>query len=184
MQIDHDSAAALEELVLLVNTDDWDVLVDTATLAAFLDERDISGARAGDDDELASMERLRHRLRDVFELASNGDQNGVVGAVNSLIADVRAVPRLVEHDGLPPHLHYAPSDAPLDERLGAEIGVSLAIVVRDGGIDRLRMCASPDCNDVLVDLSKNRSRRYCSTQCANRQHVAAYRQRQAVAGFD
>ena len=31
---------------------------------------------------------------------------------------------------------------------------------------------------VLVDLSKNRSRRFCDTgNCGNRQHVAAYRER-------
>ena len=180
MQIDHDSACALEELALLVNTDDRDVLADQDALVAFLDEQEISGTRAGDDEELAAMRRLRNRLREAFVLSVIGDRDGVIDAVNSLIADTRAVPRLVEHDGLPPHLHYTPSDAPLDQRLGAEIGVSLAIVLRDSGIDRLRICASPDCTNVFVDLSKNRSRRYCSTQCANRQHVAAYRQRQAT----
>ena len=41
-----------------------------------------------------------------------------------------------------------------------------------------RICAAPDCQAVLVDLSKNRSRRYCDTgNCGNRQHVAAYRER-------
>jgi len=32
---------------------------------------------------------------------------------------------------------------------------------------------------VHVDLSKNRSRRFCSTACANRTNVAAYRTRLA-----
>jgi len=180
MQLDHDSALALEELILLVNNDDHDVLADRRSLADFLDGRQISGSRAGDDDELASMQRLRRRLRDVFDLVVAGDRDAVVEAVNTLIAEAGAVPRLVEHDGIAPHLHYTPSDAPLDQRLGAEVAVALAILVRDSGLDRLRTCASPDCDDVLVDLSKNRSRRYCSTQCANRQHVAAYRRRQST----
>jgi len=30
-----------------------------------------------------------------------------------------------------------------------------------------------------VDLSKNRSRRFCGVACANRTNVAAYRMRQA-----
>jgi len=34
---------------------------------------------------------------------------------------------------------------------------------------------------VHVDLSKNRSRRFCSTSCSNRTNVAAYRIRQAAA---
>ena len=41
-------------------------------------------------------------------------------------------------------------------------------------------CAAPDCDDVLVDLSKNRSRRFCGTTCANRVNVAAFRARRAA----
>ena len=182
MQLDHDSACALEELTLVVNDKDRDVLADAAVLDAFLDELGVTGSRAGDDKELMAMRRLRKRLRAVFTLAADGDRDGVIAAVNALIADSRAIPRLVEHDGLAPHLHYTPPDAPLDQRFAAEVGIALAIVVRDHGLDRLRICAAPDCDDVLVDLSKNRSRRFCSTQCANRLHVAAYRRRQAAAG--
>ncbi len=101
-------------------------------------------------------------------------------ALNRMIAENGAVPRLVEHDGLPVHLHFTPSEAPLDQRLGAEMAVALAIVVRDGGLERLRICESAGCGRVLVDLSKNRSRRYCDTQCGNRQHVAAYRRRHSA----
>ena len=35
-----------------------------------------------------------------------------------------------------------------------------------GELDRLRVCAADDCDDVLVDLSKNRSRRFCDTAAA------------------
>jgi hypothetical protein len=36
----------------------------------------------------------------------------------------------------------------------------------------------PDCDQVLVDLSRNRSKRYCDARtCGNRVHVAAYRAR-------
>jgi predicted RNA-binding Zn ribbon-like protein len=31
----------------------------------------------------------------------------------------------------------------------------------------------------VVDLSKNRSKRYCDSGCGNRANVAAYRQRKA-----
>ena len=44
---------------------------------------------------------------------------------------------------------------------------------------RLAVCAAPDCEHVLVDLSRNRSKRYCDSRtCGNRLHVAAYRARQ------
>ena len=55
-------------------------------------------------------------------------------------------------------------------------------VIRTRQLDRLRLCAAADCRNVHVDLSKNRSRRFCSTACANRTNVAAYRTRLAAAG--
>jgi predicted RNA-binding Zn ribbon-like protein len=183
LRLDHDSELAVEEAVALVNADGHDggpdVLTSVEALTAFLDERGISGSRAQAEDELRAVRRLRSRLRGVFEAATSGDRDAVVAELNSLIADARAVPYLTEHDGNPLHLHFTPLDAPVHHRLGAEMAVALAIVVRDGGLDRLRTCASPDCGDVLVDLSRNRSRLYCDAQCANRQHVAAYRRRRA-----
>ena len=51
-------------------------------------------------------------------------------------------------------------------------------MLRDEGAARLRGCAAPGCDGVFVDLSRNRSRRYCDTgNCGNRVHVAAYRAR-------
>ena len=51
-------------------------------------------------------------------------------------------------------------------------------LIREDQLDRLRTCAADDCDDVLVDLSKNRSKRYCDTgNCGNRANVAAYRAR-------
>ena len=38
----------------------------------------------------------------------------------------------------------------------------------------------PDCDDVVVDLSKNRSKRFCDGGCGNRAAVAAYRARKVA----
>ncbi len=62
--------------------------------------------------------------------------------------------------------------------------MALVDVVRQQELDRLRVCHCDDCHDVLFDLSKNRSRRYCSTTCANRVNVAAFRRRRARSGAD
>lgn len=179
--MDHDSLLALEAAVALVNTDDREAGVDglttTEAVAAFLDDHDISGERAGNENELRAVRRLRARVRRMFEAADQGDRDRVVDDLNQMLGETSALPRLVEHDGHPLHMHFTPSDAPVHHRLGAEMAVALARVVCDSGLDRLRICGSPGCEDVLVDLSRNRSRRYCSTQCANRQHVAAYRDR-------
>ena len=54
-------------------------------------------------------------------------------------------------------------------------------LVRADDLGRLRRCAAEDCDAVLVDLSRNRSRRFCDTgNCGNRAHVAAYRARRAA----
>jgi predicted RNA-binding Zn ribbon-like protein len=184
MHLDHDSEHVIGELVALVNGDghdgEADVLASVESLIAFLDEHDISGSRPAAEAEVRAVRRLRSRLRGVFEAATAGDRDAVVAELNALIADAGAVPYLTEHDGNPLHLHYTPLNAPVHHRLGAEMAVTLAIVVRDGGLERLRLCASPDCGDVLVDLSRNRSRLYCDAQCANRQHVAAYRRRRSA----
>jgi predicted RNA-binding Zn ribbon-like protein len=63
----------------------------------------------------------------------------------------------------------------------AEAAMAVADVVRSGELERLRVCEAPDCDDVVVDVSKNRSRRYCGASCSNRVNVAAFRARRAGA---
>ena len=70
----------------------------------------------------------------------------------------------------------------LDPWDSVEAAMALVDVVRSDELDRLRVCDADDCSDVLVDLSKNRSRRYCDAGCGNRVNVAAYRARRAGAG--
>ena len=76
-------------------------------------------------------------------------------------------------------MHATPQDAPLAARMAVEAAMAFVDVIRGGELDRLRTCAADDCQDVHVDLSKNRSRRFCSAGCANRTNVAAYRARKA-----
>ena len=57
--------------------------------------------------------------------------------------------------------------------------MALVDVIRADEIERLKVCAGDDCEDVLVDLWKNRSRKFCDGGCGNRANVAAYRARKA-----
>ena len=66
---------------------------------------------------------------------------------------------------------------PLANRMAVEAAMAMTDVIRMGELSRLRVCAADDCNNVVVDLSKNRSRRYCEAGCGNRANVAAYRAR-------
>ena len=63
--------------------------------------------------------------------------------------------------------------------MAVEAAMAMVDVVREGELRRLRICDMPDCGGVLVDLSKNRSKRYCEGSCGNRAAVAAYRARKA-----
>src|SRR4051794_19832340 len=94
-----------------------------------------------------------------------------------MLRDARALPQLVKHGQWPYHLHATPSHAPLADRMAVEAAMAMVDVVRQKELDRLRVCDADDCDDVLVDVSKNRSRRYCSSACSNRVNVAAFRAR-------
>jgi predicted RNA-binding Zn ribbon-like protein len=52
-------------------------------------------------------------------------------------------------------------------------------VIRADELSRLFICGYLGCPNVVVDLSKNRSKRYCESGCGNRAAVAAYRARKA-----
>jgi predicted RNA-binding Zn ribbon-like protein len=63
--------------------------------------------------------------------------------------------------------------------MAVEAAMAFVDVVRARDLSRLRICAADDCVSVVVDLSKNRSKRFCDGGCGNRTAVAAYRARKA-----
>ncbi|WP_141762506.1 CGNR zinc finger domain-containing protein, partial [Micrococcus sp. HMSC31B01] len=78
----------------------------------------------------------------------------------------------------------APAQVPADavERLAAMAALALAETAMDGELTRLRVCEGEDCENALVDASRNRSKRFCDeANCANRTHVRSYRARLAEA---
>jgi predicted RNA-binding Zn ribbon-like protein len=172
----HDTEAGLLAAAALVNTDarEGDELPDVAALDEFLDAWSWTGSRRGDQRELKQVRDLRPRLRRLWQL----DEDDMVDAVNAMLQEARALPQLVKHDQRDYHLHATSPEAPLVDRMAVEAAMALVDVVRQKELDRLRVCDADDCDDVLVDLSKNRSRRYCSATCSNRVNVAAFRARQ------
>lgn len=182
MQFTHDTEVALVFAAALVNTSraGQEHLEDSAALNCFLDEQGVSGARAGSAEELDAVRALRPTLAAVWD---TDDEVEVISVVNTLFAHAEALPRLTKHDGWDWHLHFTSPEAPLADRLGSEVAMGLADLVRAKDLDRLKRCEGEDCDAVLVDLSRNRSRRYCDTgNCGNRLHVAAYRKRKGRQG--
>lgn len=182
MPFSHDTELALVSAAAFVNTIEGGTerLPDRAALDRFLDEERVSGVREGTEEELRAVRDLRLRLRALWDAATEpADEDRLVALVNRLLAEADASPRLVRHDGWDWHLHLTPPDAPLVDRLATEAAMAVADLVRSQDLDRLRTCSRHDCDNVFIDLSRNRSRRFCDQICANRAHVAAYRARQA-----
>lgn len=172
----HDTEVALHAAVLLVNTGvEPDSLDTVAALTAFFDELAYSGRHDADADELTEVRALRPRLRELFV----AERDDAVGLVNAMLAETRALPQLVRHEGYDWHLHCVDSDTHLVTRILAETAMAMVDVIRAQEMSRLGVCADTGCTGVVLDLSRNRSRRFCSTACGNRNAVAAYRARQA-----
>ncbi len=177
MHFAHDTEVALAEAAALVNTlsDGVDTLESPAGLDGFLSRYPFTGVRLRTDEELQQVRRLRDQLRTLWS-SPDRDESAVV--VNTLLGEVQARPYLSKHDEWDWHLHMTAPDAPLAQRIGAEAAMGFLDLIREDDLDRLRICAAEDCQDVLVDLSKNKSKRYCADgNCGNRANVAAYRAR-------
>jgi predicted RNA-binding Zn ribbon-like protein len=169
----HDTEVALAAAVALVNTESAGSLETVEELDAFVTEWAYTGSRRHSRAELEAVQRLRPRLRRIWL----EDEDGAVEIVNALLQEAQALPRLVKHDDWPYHLHATRPDQPLADRMSVEAAMAFVDVIRTGELDRLRICGADDCEDVLIDLSKNRSRRFCEAGCGNRVNVAAYRAR-------
>lgn len=178
----HDTEVALATAAALVNTlpgaDGEDGLASVEALDDFVRTWGFTGSRTRDETELAAVRALRPELA---RLWTSADVDVVAEGVNELLASASALPQLVRHDGWGWHLHATTPERPLATRMAVEAAMALVDVVRSDELGRLRTCAAEDCDDVHVDLSRNRSRRFCGPTCGNRTNVAAYRARRARA---
>ena len=170
----HDTEVSFNATAALVNTARGEEeLPDIAARDAFVQHWRWTGGRAHDQAELDAVRALRPRLAQLWQMT----EDEAVALVNALLREANALPQLLKHDGWEYHIHATSPEAPLADRMAVDAAMAFADLIRFGELGRLRYCAASDCEDVLVDLSKNRSRRFCSLTCANRVNVAAYRSR-------
>ena len=123
----------------------------------------------GDTAAAAAVHARALALRDaLFELFAAVAHDvppppGAVAAVNAEWARLETRPQL---DPGSLRVVWTPAlDAPLGPVLAAA-----ARLLRDGPLDRLRMCPGPDgwCGALFIDRTRNRSRRWCSMAvCGN-----------------
>ena len=172
----HDTEVSLQAAVTLVNSA---AEPDTLTRVSDLDQIWVDYGYQGRHDrtreELDAVRAVRPRLRALL----TAERDAAAALVNEMLAETQAVPQLVRHDPLDWHIHAVSTDAPLDTRILVETAMAMIDVIRADETSRLGLCADDTCGGVVLDLSRNRSRRFCSTACGNRNAVAAYRARQA-----
>ncbi|WP_024802572.1 CGNR zinc finger domain-containing protein [Nocardia sp. BMG51109] len=165
MQFNPYGGAAAELAARLVNAD------SAADLVRLLDQFGYRPITTLSARQTADLRRWIRRLDEVFA-------DPTVDRINALLAETTSRPYISTHDGRPPHLHYAWEGDPMDERVKAYTAAGLAtLFCEDAG--RIGRCARDGCRTVFVDTSRNGRRRFCSTRCSTRVHVAEHRRRAA-----
>jgi predicted RNA-binding Zn ribbon-like protein len=131
-----------------------------------------------DEGHVPAFVALARQLRDVFDDLHRGDLDIAASRLNELLARYPAHPHLAKERGRW-RLHHHPVDTALVPMWTSICAEGMARLIGTGHGDRLGTCARVGCARVFLDLSKNASRRFCSTACQNRVKVAAFRQRRA-----
>ena len=174
-----DTEEALDVVVVLANTEPGasrsgdDELATVEQLAALLARYPYTGRVDHDEAELLDIRQTRTLLRRVWLL----DRDDAALAVNQMLRDGKALPYLARHGDLDWHIHATAPGAPLGERIRVESAMALTDVIRMNEMDRLRICEAADCTGLVLDLSRNGSKRFCSIRCGNRMNMIAFRER-------
>ena len=181
MDYDHYDDPRIGVAVNLVNTVGWpsgnEYLADEDDLRGFLEAHDLPQPRRVTPGDLEALRELRPRLRKVFEAGSIQD---AAATLNGLLEEVEARPQLVEtEDGW--DVRFVPGSSSVRSQVQAAAAIGLMHVVQAHGLARFGICNDANCRDVFVDVSRNRSRRYCNSICSTRTNVAAYRARHNTA---
>ena len=156
---------------------DPDTMTRVEDLDRFFVQHVYTGSHTRSTEELDAVRALRAPLRALFR----SDRDEAVEIVNRMLADARALPQLVRHGDVDWHIHAIGPDAPLATRILIETAMAMIDVIRADEMGRFSVCADADCEGIVLDLSRNRSRKFCSVTCGNRNAVAAYRSRRRAA---
>ena len=118
------------------------------------------------DEDLASLENVLSaaRQRRVIGRTPSGDIAWTWEQTDESLADV-------------PNVHIGPA---LNARVLGRIARSAADLLTSGSLERVKVCDAHDCGWFFVDVSRNRSRRWCDMAgCGNRVKARRYRERHA-----
>lgn len=174
MTFANDTIEALDSAVFLSNSElEPDTLTSLTELRSFFTAYGYTGPPPTASD-LEPVRATRAPLRKLF-LAS---RDRAVPIVNRILEEQLALPQLVRHGDVDWHIHATSDERPLHERILVETAMAMIDVIRADEMSRFSNCAMDDCDGVVFDMSRNRSKKYCTVTCTNRAAQAAFRARQ------
>ena len=153
--------AALCNTVPQASRSGQDELASREQLHGLLDANLFGGARNYSEAERTAVASTRSLLRTLWTL----ERDKLAGEINVILRSAKALPQLVRHDQFDWHIHAIPLEAPLVDRIRVEVALALVDVIRADATDRMRICEAHDCAGLLLDLSRNGSKRFCSVRC-------------------
>ena len=177
MNFDNYQQVALDTAIDLANSLDVvsgeEYLTTADAVEGWLQERGIETPRPPTERDVAGLRHLRAQVRIVME----GSEEDAEEALDRIVADASVMPRVTFSKGEWRLSHASGTDGLVDG-VAAIAVTGLTAALCESGRERFGVCSKEGCRDVYLDISKNRSRRYCSDSCSNRANVAAFRARQ------
>lgn len=124
---------------------------------------------------------LRELLYRVFSAVANGRAPSAeeIASLNSVLSDVLVHLRVGRGGGAEAAFAWVWEEPPaaLDRMLWPIVRAAADLLVSDR-LDRVRACAADDCGWLFLDLSRNRSRRWCDMgDCGNRAKMRRFMER-------
>ena len=175
-----DLSSYAELAVRLVNTaslghEGGDLLTSIDGLRSLVADREHLSHSISRSD-LDALRMVRDEFRGFFVACSQGNGEDAAARLNELLIQFPVHPQLSGHDGQPWHVHYTESGS-MSDKYAAGAAMGLAVRLAELGLERFGVCQATPCLGVFMDVSANRTRRYCSERCASRANVIAYRAR-------
>jgi predicted RNA-binding Zn ribbon-like protein len=132
-----------------------------------------AAAALTDEREVELLRALRGRVRTAWDAPSD---TASVALLNELRAECKVQPRL-ERRGRGWAFRWDAPGLPASAFAPGLCASALLEEIARHGRRRLGTCTGAPCRCAFLDRSKNRSRRYCCNQCADRVNQAAHRRR-------
>ncbi len=164
---------------------DYGTLVDWGRLAGTLEKADAKALREEAtrrpkkaEKTLKRARRLREAVFDIFSAVAHQTAlpDGSLDLLNKHLQKAVRIPRLAV-EGSSFELSW--QDEPSLDRMLQPVVRSAMTLLTSEILDRVRVCSAGDCDWLFVDLSRNRSRRWCDMSvCGNRSKVKRFRQSQ------